>query len=435
MSQPPFDIPALIRASYAHARVESENWQERGLMQGFPPAPDARVTRRNFMRPPFNSWSFQHINRLLPTIDVPASAQPHALPCAEDASLAGLRFRSVGGAEVSLAEHLAASHTDGFVVLQQGKVVFEHYSNGHTPSTRHIMFSVTKSLIGTLAEWMVHEGRLDESALAQDIVGELRGSAFGDATVRQLMDMAVGVHYTENYEDPLSESSQFGFACGLTPPYADDLAETPAQYAGLDSLYSFLPRLRKKGEHGGFFNYVTAVTEVLAWVMERATGVAAHELLSMVWARLGCERDGYFIADALGRGVAGAGFSATLRDMARFGQMLLNRGQVEGEQVIPSAVVDALLAGSDPAIFASNPEFGPMGPFSYKSQWYVLNDKALLAIGIHGQQLYVDFQAGMVAVKQSSPPDAVAAINIDSLGLMNTLTCHFASLQAAEVTA
>lgn len=427
MSQPPFDIPALIRASYAQASAEpAPSWREQGLMAGFPPAAAAQVTRRNFMRPPFHRWGFQHIARLLPTIDVPASGQPRALPRQEDASLAGLRFRSVGGPEVSLTEHLAASDTDGFIVLQHGRILFEHYANGHAPQTRHIMFSVTKSMIGTLAQWMVHEGRLDDTKLAQDIVAELRGSAFGDATVRQLMDMAVGVHYTENYEDPRSESSQFGMACGLTPPYADDLAETPAEYAGLDSLYSFLPRLRKKGEHGGFFDYVTAVTEVLAWVMERATGVAAHELLAQVWGRLGCERDGYFIADSLGRGVAGAGFSATLRDMARFGQMLLDRGRVGGESVIPAAVIDTLLAGSDPAIFARNPEFAPIGPLSYKSQWYVFNGQALLAIGIHGQTLYVNFDTGLVVVKQSSPPHAVAAINIDTLEMIKALNQHVA---------
>lgn len=429
MSHPPFDIPALIRASY-EAKPD-EGWRQQGLMDGFPPAPAARVTRRNFMRPQLNRWSFQHISRLLPSIDVPAPAQTRELPRAEDAALAQLRFRSVGGAEVTLMQHLAASNTDGFIALRHGRVLFEHYANGQTPQTRHIMFSVTKSLIGTLAEWMVHEGRLDETALAQDIVEELRASAFGDATVRQLMDMAVGLHYSENYEDPRSESSQFGFACGLTPPNADNLPEAPAEYAGLDSLYTFLPRLRKKGEHGGFFDYVTAVTEVLAWVMERATGVAAHELLSQVWAKLGCERDGYFIADSLGRNVAGAGFSATLRDMARFGQMLLERGRVGGEQVIPAAVIDALLAGSDPAIFAANPEFAPMGPMSYKSQWYVLNGKALLAIGIHGQQLYVNFETGLVSVKQASPPHALSAINIDSLELVRALDHHLASTAAA----
>lgn len=431
MSQPPIDFGALGAQAYAAERQSpAPSWRAQGLMQGFPPAEAQRVTRTNFMRFPATRWAFQHINRVLPSIEVPAGPVVRPLPRQEQ-PLHALMFRSIGGARVSLLQHLEASHTDGFIVLQDGALRYEFYGNGQTAESRHIMFSVTKSLIGTLAEAMVLDGRLDAHSLAQDIVGELRGSAFGDATVRQLMDMAVGVHYTENYEDPLSESSQFGVASGLYPPYADASAP-PAEYAGLDSLYSFLPRLRKRGGHGGFFDYITAVTEVLAWVMERAGGEACHEQLSRIWRGLGCERDAYFIADALGRNVAGAGFSASLRDMARFGQMLLDHGRVGDRQLLPRAVVDSLLAGNDPAVFAANPEFAPMGRLSYKSQWYVFNGQALLAIGIHGQQLYVDFESRLVSVKQSSLPQAVAAINIDTLELMHALSRHYRTESAAQ---
>lgn len=425
MTQAPIDFGPLVAQAYAAERAAPcPGWREQGLMHGFPPPAEARVSKVNFLRPPFVRWSFQHIQRLLPTIDVPAGTAVRPLVRREE-PLGQLVFRSLGGAQVTLDEHLKASHADGFIVLQDGAVRYEAYANGQTPETRHIMFSVTKSLIGTLAEALVAERRLDEHRLTMSYVDELRGSAFGDATVRQLMDMAIGVHYTEDYEDPLSESSQFGYASGLHPPYADLSHGLPPEYAGLDSLYAFLPRLRKKGEHGGFFNYVTAVTEVLAWVMERATGEACHEQLARLWRRLGCERDGHFIADPLGRGVAGAGFSATLRDMARFGQMLLDHGRVGDEQLLPPEVVSSLLAGGDPEVFARNPEFAPMGRLSYKSQWYVFNGRALLAIGIHGQQLYVDFETRMVSVKQASPPHALAPVNADSLALMHALSHHY----------
>ena len=135
--------------------------------------------------------------------------------------------------------------------------------------------------------------------------------------------------------------------------------------------------------------------------------------------------DGHFIADPLGRGVAGAGFSATLRDMARFGQLLLDDGRVGDEQLLPPGVVSSLLAGGDPEVFARNPEFAPMGRLSYKSQWYVFNGRALLAIGIHGQQLYVDFETRLVSVKQASPPHALSPVNADSLALMHALSHHY----------
>jgi CubicO group peptidase (beta-lactamase class C family) len=421
MSLPPFDFPALVGAAYEESAARPfADHASLGLMQGFPPARAARVDKRNFMGAPLNRWSFQHIGQLLPSIAVPASKHVRELP-RQDAGLAGFEFTSISGRRVTLAQHLAASHTDGFVVLKDGRVAFEHYANGQTPDTRHIMFSVTKSLIGTMAERLVVEGRLDDRLRTDAIIPELAGSAFGDATVRQLMDMAVGIHYREDYEDPLSESSQFGWASGLVAPRAGEMTTPPPEYAGLDDLYAYLPRLKKRGEHGGFFDYCTAVTEVVAWVIERHTGVACHEMLAALWEGIGAERDGFFIADPSGRNVCGAGFNATLRDMARFGQMLLDFGRVGDAQVLPRAVVESLLAGADPAIFAANPEFAPIGPFSYKSQWYVLNGHVLLAIGVHGQQLYVDFDARMVTAKQSSQPAAVSPINADTGALMQAL--------------
>ncbi len=130
--------------------------------------------------------------------------------------------------------------------MQGDTVLFERYFNGQRPRDRHIMFSVTKSLIGTLGEQLVCDGVLNPTLPAAYYVPELVGSAFGDATVRQLFDMAVGIDYSEVYDDPNSESSQYGYACGFQP--------APAQYAQFESLYQYLPSLKKRGTHGGFFS-------------------------------------------------------------------------------------------------------------------------------------------------------------------------------------
>jgi CubicO group peptidase (beta-lactamase class C family) len=247
----------------------------------------------------------------------------------------------------------------------------------------------------------------------------LTGSAFGDATVRQLFDMAVAVDYSEVYEDPDSESSQYGYACGFQP--------APAQYTTFESLYQYLPSLRKRGSHGGFFHYVTATTEALAWVMERASGKACHQLLQAVWSQLGCESDGYFLADPWGRSVAGAGFSATLRDMARFGRLLANDGRQDGRQLLSAEALAGIAAGADPAIYAASPDFSSWTPgASYRSQWYVFNDHshALMAGGIHGQYLFIDKPSGVVIVKQSSLDDAVSPVDGDSVRMLRAIAAH-----------
>ncbi|WHS62741.1 serine hydrolase [Pseudomonas sp. G2-4] len=391
------------------------------LMQGFPAEPQRRVTWHNWMRPPFNQWGFRNLARLRPSIDVQAGTGAVNAFKQAPRPLDELHFDSESGLSISVIEHLIASQTDAFLVLQGDTVLFEQYFNGQRPQDRHVMFSVTKSLIGTLGEQLVSEGVLDPALPAVHYVPELAGSAFADASVRQLFDMAVGIDYSEVYEDPNSESSQYGYACGFQP--------APAQYAQFESLYQYLPSLRKRGSHGGFFHYVTATTEALAWVMERAGGKACHELLQDIWSQLGCERDGYFMADPWGRSVAGAGFSATLRDMARFGRLLANDGRLDGRQLLSSETIARIAAGSDPAIYATCADFSAWTPgASYRSQWYLFNDhsQALMAGGIHGQYLFVDKPSGVVIVKQSSLNEAVSPFDGDSVRMLRAIAADLA---------
>jgi len=386
------------------------------FMQGFPAEPQRRVTWHNWMRPPFNQWGFRHLARLRPSIDVPAGTGPASPLQQAPRGLDQLHFDSECGLSISVIDHLVASQTDAFLVMQGDTVLFERYFNGQQPHDRHVMFSVTKSLIGTLGEQLVTDGLLDPARPAADYVRELAASAFGDATVRQLFDMAVGIAYSEAYEDPDSESSQYGYACGFQP--------APAEYAQFESLYQFLPSLKKQGAHGGFFHYVTATTEALAWVMERASGQSCDQLLAKIWGQLGCERDGYFLADPWGRSVAGAGFNATLRDMARFGRLLANEGRHDGRQLLSAQTVARIAAGADPAVYATAPDFAEWTPgASYRSQWYVFNDhsQALMAGGIHGQYLFIDKPSGVVIVKQSSLKEAVSPFDGDSVRMLRAI--------------
>ncbi|MFL6533123.1 MAG: serine hydrolase domain-containing protein [Pseudomonas sp.] len=391
------------------------------FMQGFPAEPQRRVTWHNWMRPPFNQWGFRHLARLRPSIDVPAGAGTASPLQQAPRALDQLHFDSECGLSISVIDHLVASQTDAFLVMQGDTVLFERYFNGQQPHDRHVMFSVTKSLIGTLGEQLVSDGLLDPARYAADYVPELAGSAFGDATVRQLFDMAVGIAYSEVYEDPDSESSQYGYACGFQP--------APAEYAQFESLYQFLPSLKKQGGHGGFFHYVTATTEALAWVMERASGQSCDQLLAKIWSQLGCERDGYFLADPWGRSVAGAGFNATLRDMARFGRLLANEGRHDGRQLLSAQTVARIAAGADPAVYATAPDFAEWTPgASYRSQWYVFNDhsQALMAGGIHGQYLFIDKPSGVVIVKQSSLKEAVSPFDGDSVRMLRAIAADLA---------
>ncbi|MAD46940.1 MAG: hydrolase [Oceanospirillaceae bacterium] len=408
-----------IRGLYARVRNNPDCFATPGLMTGFPPADDHIVNWNNWMQPPFNRWGFRNIERIRPSLPVRrGSMSPAPLPQAttQAQAISDIRFKSVCGEEVSVAEHLAASCCDSFLVMHQGEVLLEQYFNGQQPEDRHIMFSVTKSLIGVIAEQVIHQGLLQEDQPAGDIIPELAGSAYADATVREVMDMAVGISYTEKYDDPDSESSIFGYACGFLP--------APEQYRHLASLYDFLPTLKKRGQHGGLFHYVTATTEVLAWLIERSTNISCAEHLGKIFSQLGCEQDGLFIADPKGRNVCGAGSAWTLRDLGRFAQLLLNKGRSGNAQLLPEAVVNSIAAGGDPAVYAANTDFSAWLPdFSYRSQWYVLNQdtRAMMACGICGQYIYVDFASRLVIVRQASLPEATPAIDFDTPNMFRRL--------------
>ncbi|MGK3121654.1 serine hydrolase domain-containing protein [Pseudomonas corrugata] len=416
------NAPSLASLYVETHESSSDARSTSSFMQGFPAEPHQRVTWHNWMRAPFNQWGFRNLARLRPSIDVQAGAGPVSVLKQAPLVLDELHFNSECGLSISVLEHLVASQTDAFLVMQGGTVLFERYFNGQEPQDRHVMFSVTKSLIGTLGEQLVSDGVLDPALPAAHYVPELEGSAYADATVRQLFDMAVGIQYSEVYEDPDSESSQYGYACGFQP--------APTQYAQFESLYQFLPSLRKQGDHGGFFHYVTATTEALAWVMERASGKSCHRLLEDIWSQLGCERDGYFMADPWGRSVAGAGFNATLRDMARFGRLLASDGRHDGRQLLSPETIARIAAGADPAIYATSPDFEAWTPgASYRSQWYVFNDhsQALMAGGIHGQYLFVDKPSGVVIVKQSSLNEAVSPFDGDSVRMLRAIAAHLSA--------
>lgn len=409
-------IDQLVLQYREAAKALADGLVEAPLMQGFPAEPHSRVTWDNWIRPPFNRWALRNMSSLRPTIDVKSGNSSPDEWVSAPRDLDTLPFESIVGEPITVAQHLQATKTDGFLVLRKGELLYEQYFNGQQRSDRHIMFSVTKSLIGLLGEHLVSSGALTPESFAQDYVAELAGSAFADATVQQLFDMAVGVAYNEVYDDPASECSQYGYACGLLP--------APSEFIKFESLYEFLPSLKKLGEHGQSFCYVTATTEVLAWVIERASGLSCSALLERVWSRLNCDRDGYFIADPWGRSVAGGGFNATLRDMARFGQLILDGGKHRGEQLIALDAIERVLRGGDPQILAHTENFSVWTPgASYRSQWYVFNDhsQAVMAGGIHGQYLFVDIPSNTVIVKQSSLPEAVTDFDVDSVRMMRTI--------------
>jgi hypothetical protein len=385
-----------------------------GWMQGSPPPADKLISSEGtaYWVFPRTRWSFAHMRQYAATVNVwRGDGGPSALPRAERADIDAVRFTPTGaGTTMSWEESLAANYTDAIVVLHRGRIVYERYLGVMTPHTPHIAMSVTKSFIGTLAATLVAEGKLDPQALVPRYIPELADSAFGDATVRQVLDMTTGIDYSEDYTDPNADIWKHS--------QAGSVFQRPADYQGPRNYYESLQQQKKLGEHGQAFAYKSINTDVAGWLVRRVTGKSLAEVLSeRIWQPLGAEQDAYMIVDSAGIEFAAGGLNPALRDMARFGEMMRNDGRFNGRQIVPKAAVEDIRRGASRDDFAKA-GYATLPGWSYHHQWWVSHDDhgAFTARGVHGQAIYIDPKAEMVIARFGSHPLAANA-NFDATSL------------------
>ena len=379
-----------------------------GWMQGFPPPQDKtiRFTDPDYFAFPKLRWTVCHFRELMPTAGVnTAQSAASDLARAPDDKIGAVTFTPLnGGPDLSWDDAFDANYTDGVMVVHHGKVVYERYAGCLDDSTLHGAMSVTKSLTGLLAELLIAEGTLDQSGLVGDLIPELQDSAFGGATVRQVMDMTTALDYSEDYADPDAEVWAYAEAGSPLPK--------PEGYDGPRGYFEFLETVQQDGEHGKAFGYKTVNADALGWIISRATDMSVAELLAdRVWSKIGPRREAFYTVDGLGTPFAGGGFNATLGDMARLGLLMLNQGRVGDEQIVPQAAIQAIAAGGDPEVF-DKADYDLPG-WSYRSMWWNTgNDHgAYAARGVHGQTIWIDPAADMVIVRFASNPVAANSAN------------------------
>ena len=366
------------------------------LMDDFPPAPDRLVTLSNWRKAPFSAWGFRNVRRLMPTANIAASADASGLEMSLE-EIGHIGFTGHDGHPTTVKQALGATRTDAFVVLRRGRIAAEWYDNGMDAATPHIVFSVSKSICGTLGGILADRGLLDPDDRVIDYVPELASSVYAGCTIRHLLDMAVGIAFNEDYEDPKGDVVRYRHAAGWDP--------LPAGEPPID-LRSFLALQRPDGQkHGELFHYVSTNSDVLGWVYERACDQAYAEILSeYLWVPLGAERDAYITVDAYGAMRAAGGICVAPRDLARFGEMIRRRGVANGRQVVPGTWIDDINQRGDPGAWARS-EIAEIFPqANYRSQWYRIDrDRGvLIAFGIHGQFIYVHPEAEVVIVRMAS---------------------------------
>lgn len=336
-----------------------------------------QATLANWREAPYNRWAFHHVRELIASADIPNDRHR-------------VRQLVAQPRELALEQFLAETQTDGFVVLHRGALIAEHYANGMSAATPHILMSVSKSMLGLVFGSL----GIDAERQVTDFVPELANTAYKGATVRHLLDMRTGVAFAEDYLATSGPIVEYRKATGWNPLGPGDAPS---------DLHSFYPHLKQcDAPHGGRFHYISPNTDLLGWVIERATGRRYAELMSEhLWRPIGAEHHAYITVDRLGAPRTAGGICVTARDLARVGQWMIEH---------PSSWVQDIETGGERAAWdaGSFVAYFPGMPMRYRSQWYILEAirkseaPLIFGLGIHGQNLFVDRGNELVIAKLSS---------------------------------
>lgn len=392
------------------------NAQTETAMKGVPPSPHSQVTLENYRIQPFNHWSFRNTGAFFNTLDITREGKIYRYKTRENKTIASLGWREQQ--DKNLETLLAENDTDGFLVLKNNKILFERYFGGMQASDKHIWFSMTKSLVSSAAGILVEQGVLDVSKSPADYIPELKGSGFERVTVQQVLDHSSALDFKENYTDVTSEFARF-YAPALNMGYmpgARDLAPGEDVIFGVHDFLSDYIKADTALNPGEAFDYNSANADVLGWLVARLSGMPLHEFIEQnIWSKLHTEHDAFIAADRAYMAVATGGMNSTLRDAARFGQMILQRGKYKGTQVVPVDWVDASLnlTETNKNNMRNNTKYKNMPWQAYHNMWWILDaDKGeYAAVGIHGQVIYINRSANTVIAWFSSQQKASSANN------------------------
>lgn len=346
---------------------------------------------------PHNQWAFRNIDKILPTATVSKSDRPSNLP---DAHKEFNAFNlGHNGAKLDLNSYISDTQTDGLIILQHGRVLFENYYNGNTKDSKHIVMSITKSVTGLLVGILHAQGKLSVDDLVSKYVPEISNTMYKDKTVRQCIDMRSGMLYTEGRHE-------YRAAAGWHPMNGTEKS---------GDLKDFLTNFTPEEVIDDRFEYISPNTDLIGWVLERASGKAFADLVQeLLWQPMGSQSDALVCLDPKGFARAAGGLCVTLRDLARFAHLIGNDGKnAAGDSVVPTEWVrDILHGGSKEAWQRGNFSRVFEGYFdhmAYRAYCYVHEEsETIMGFGVYGQNFIVDRKDGIVLAttkSQDNPMD------------------------------
>jgi CubicO group peptidase (beta-lactamase class C family) len=338
-------------------------------------------------------YAFLSIPEIVPTAEISRGhGEVLRLETAIEEEIPRFEVTLDGGGVVAFEDYVSSGRLDGIVILRGGKIAYESYPRME-PDDRHILFSVSKVLVSTAVAILEDRGLVDVSKPIGVYVPALRGTAWDGIPLIDALDMASGIDALEGIEDSYTNPERKHYQYEASLGWLPKAGNLPPSVLDEDT-YGFLATLEKKSGPGEVWEYVSANTMALAWMIEEVTGKKFPEALSeLLWSKMGAESDALVSVNARGQGAVHGGIVATLRDVARFG-LLFTPGR--GRDVVSERYLRKILEGGRPALLeAAGRSAADVRHATY--QWdRVYRDGSFFKGGFGGQGLYVAPQEDLV---------------------------------------
>lgn len=321
---------------------------------------------------------FPIMHEIFPSIPVPTGVQSSPFIKLKE-------FTPQWEDETTLTSYMNDNHVQGVIVLQDNNIILENYADGITQETLWTSFSVAKSVSSMLVGVALKNGDIEslEDPL-EKYIEEFKGYDYGDVTIRQLLTMTSGIDWNEDYEDHNSDVAQM---------YLSPCEDTEAH------ILTYMKQLRFVNKPGSQWNYSTGETDLVGILVQKATGQSLAEYLSEnIWKPYGMEHCAYWLADECSNlNLGGSGLSASLRDFARLGTLMLNKGKVGNKNVISQEYMTDATSLLQPVNDQGD---------GYGYLWWRFKNGSYAAFGIFGQMVYVNPYKNLVIAQMAAWPSA-----------------------------
>ena len=391
------------------------------IMNGSPPPKEYQVTIDNWRKHPYNSWAFVNVRNLIPTsaIENDTSKKINL-----DKDLTNLNEILIKHDNLSdnLSNILKKCDTDAFLVMHKGKLKFEFFDKFTNQKTPHIIFSVSKSLTSLLTGILVENKVIDLTSTVSHIIPETKGTAYEDATIRNVLDMNVASGFIEDYTGEAAIFKRYRSSTGW------DVQDEKSRVlnTGLHEFLSTMPKSSEK--HGKKYHYCSPHSDLLGWIIERASGENYSKILSdLLFKPSGINFSANVTLDKLGASRAAGGISISPYDLLLISEMVRCLGSNCNGQILPESWIKDFRSYKDNTCYLNQDHLERFPKGNYRSKWYQtgFNDEEFCAIGIHGQNIWINPKKELTIVRMSSASDP---INIKTEELMFSVFKEIANI-------